>query len=386
MRNTFAPLLVSLLLPVAFACSSEPAEEGSGCEAHSDCGGDAPFCGGDGACTTPPPGSELGWEGGSLNVTVVASGDVFRRPTDVEWNPSAPDEAWIVNYADDSVAIVSGLASEAASVTRLRDPAASHFMRRPPALAMGQVLDTYGQTFGVCGDGDNGGNDFMGPALFTTDLDIFAKQTEFGLGSHLDMLHSTSFCRGIAWDQANVYYAFNSVYGSIDQYDFAQDHGPGYDDHSDGSIFRLVAGELAGVDGIPSHVTLHQPTRELFVADTGNGRIVAVKVDTGTPGTRFGNNEPIVERRNVEGVELREVVPPGLLQQPSGIELLGDVLFVSDHATSRFHAFDLDGKELASLEVPLPPGSLAGFAFGPDGKLYFVDMVGNQLLRVDAGP
>jgi hypothetical protein len=268
----------------------------------------------------------------------------------------------------------------------MRDPAASHFMRRPPALAMGQVLETFGQTFGICGDGDNGGNDFMGPALFTTDQSIFAVQTEIGLGSHLDMLHSTSFCRGIAWDQANVYYAFNSVFGSIDEYDFANDHGPGWDDHSDGSIFRMVAGELAGVDGIPSHVALHKERRELFVADTGSGRILGVMVDTGSPGTRFGGNEPIVERRNIVGTELREVVPAGVLQQPSGIELRGDVIFVTDHATSRFHAFDLEGNELASLDTTLPPGSLAGFDFGPDGKIYFVDMIGQRLLKIDPRP
>lgn len=389
MRNAFALVLTAASLAsltLAAACSSESSPEGEGCSAHSDCGSSSPYCGDDGACGEPPPGAELGWKGESPAISVVAEGESFRKPTDIEWNPSATDEAWVVNYTDDSVAVVSGAAAGAASVLHMRDPAASHFMRRPPALAMGQKLETFGQTFGVCGDGDNGGNDFMGPALFTTDQSIFAVQTEIGLGSHLDMLHSTSFCRGIAWDEANVYYAFNSVFGSIDQYDFASDHGPGWDDHSDGSIFRMVAGELSGVDGIPSHVALHQGRRELFVADTGTGRILGVMVDTGSPGTRFGGNEPIVERRNIVGTELREVVPAGVLQQPSGIELRGDVIFVTDHATSRFHAFDLEGKELASLDTTLPPGSLAGFDFGPDGKIYFVDMIGQRLLKIDPRP
>jgi sugar lactone lactonase YvrE len=86
------------------------------------------------------------------------------------------------------------------------------------------------------------------------------------------------------------------------------------------------------------------------------------------------------------GTELREVVPAGVLQRPSGIELRGDALFVTEDATSRFHAFDLEGTELASLDTTLPPGSLAGFDFGPDGNIYFVDMIGQRLLRIEPRP
>ena len=36
-----------------------------------------------------------------------------------------------------------------------------HFMHRPPALAFGVEAAPWGMTWATCGDGDNGGNDFM---------------------------------------------------------------------------------------------------------------------------------------------------------------------------------------------------------------------------------
>ena len=91
----------------------------------------------------------------------------------------------------------------------------------------------------------------MGPALFSSDLDVFATQNQqTGLGSHLDMLHSTTYCRGIAHVEGNVYFAFNSKRNSLDMYDFAEDHGPGFDDHSDGKVYRYVEDNVTGLDGV----------------------------------------------------------------------------------------------------------------------------------------
>ena len=43
----------------------------------------------------------------------------------------------------------------------------------------------------------------------------------------------------------------------------------------------------------------------------------------------------------------------------------------------------MEGELLNYLDTGLGEGRLSGITFGPDGKLYFVDMVGNQVLRVD---
>ena len=65
------------------------------------------------------------------------------------------------------------------------------------------------------------------------------------------------------------------------------------------------------------------------------------------------------------------------------LEIWNELLYVSDNATSRISAFTLDGMPVNYLDTGLPAGSLGAMAFGPDGKLYLVDMVGSRVLRVD---
>ena len=42
---------------------------------------------------------------------------------------------------------------------------------------------------------------------------------------------------GIAADSAKVYWVMDGHNGNICRYDFVEDHGPGYDDHSAGKIW-----------------------------------------------------------------------------------------------------------------------------------------------------
>ncbi len=355
------------------------------CAAHADCSEATPYCDEEAAqCVEPPPGSELGWGGDAPApaLTLVLQDASLRRPVDLAFNPSIPTELWVLNQQDDSVVILQEPGTPAMAFVRKKDPAAGHFMNNPPALAMGSVDETWGQTFGTCGDHDNH-DDFIGPALFPTASDVFAVQTPGGLGSHLDMLHSTRYCRGIAHVEANVYFVFNADVGSLDRYDFTHDHGPGADDHEDGTILRYATGQVTGVVGVPSHVAYDASTRTLYVADTGTGRLIALDTTSGVPGSSFGGMEIVAERRAMEGAVLTEIVGPGTLSQPSGLEVHRDSLFVSDHQTSALHALAMDGSVIRTLETGLPPGSLAGLTFGPDGKVYFVDMLAGAVYRVD---
>ncbi len=56
---------------------------------------------------------------------------------------------------------------------------------------------------------------------------------------------------------------------------------------------------------------------------------------------------------------------------------------MTDTATSTFHVFDKTGTALRSLATDLPAGALAGFTFGPDGKIYFTNKLSGQVLRID---
>lgn len=381
-------LNLTLICCYVVGCAGEEAPGPGGCKASTDCAGtpDTPLCEvASGACVALPPGHEIGWKDGSpgsVALVPVYEPDALREPTDLAFNPAKPTELWVIDRADDSVTILEDPGMPDATWEYRHDPAAYHFMDRPPALAFGAESASWGMTWATCGDSDNGGNDFMGPALFSADLDIFAKETPGGLGSHLDMLHSTTFCRGIAHEDANIYWVFNSTAQSIDKYDFHQDHGPGNDDHSDGEIFRYVRGYVLGVDGIPSHLIFDPEDKSLYIADTGNMRIAKLDTQSGVLGTTFAGQEP-ASRRYVNEAVITDVVPPGTLQAPSGIELHEGLLYVTDNATSRFYAFDLDGQTLRTLDTGLPPGSLAGLAFGADGKVYFTDLLSNRVYRID---
>lgn len=354
------------------------------CAASADCtaSADKPLCDvPTGTCIVLPAGNEIGVKDGtpaSVTLVVIYEPDKPRTPTDLAFHPDRPEELWIVNRKDDSVVTVKNPGAPEAKAQRRHDPDAMHFMHFPPAIAFGA-----GDTFGVCGDGDNDGSNFMGPALFSADPAVFAKSTPDGLGSHLDMLHSTSFCKGIAHVEANVFWVFDGFKKSLDKYDFHSDHGPGNDDHADGEIHRYVTGKVLGVTGVPSHVFYNAEDKQLYVADTGHKRIVKLDTTSGTLGSSFSGQEAIKARKYMNGAVLTELVPPGTLDVPSGIEVQDGLVFVSDNATSKFHAFDAQGQIVRTLDTGLPAGSLAGFTFGPDGRIYFVDMLSGRAYRID---
>jgi DNA-binding beta-propeller fold protein YncE len=225
--------------------------------------------------------------------------------------------------------------------------------------------------------------DFMGPVLWTSDLAVFAEQDPFGLGSHIDMLHDSPLCMGVGWEHDNVYWTVNGESGSIVWYDFGKDHGVGRDDHSDGASLEYVHGQLKRWANVPSHVAFRPEDHMLYIADTGNGRIAKLDTKSGTRGEALPTAEvQLGGYYRMNDASLVDVVPPGTVQHPSGLEIHNQLLFVTDNASGRITAFDLAGNVINFLDTGLT-GALAGIAFGPDGKLYFVDMIRNRILRVD---
>jgi hypothetical protein len=350
----------------------------------------------DGSTTTPPakvyPAPELGKEKGTATIaTVLGPENRLARPRDLAFNPLRPDELWILNERDNSVVLLFGTTTDAPSFERRRDFAADHFLHKPAGIAFGADDTTFGSkgTFATCGESRNengieGATDFMGPTLWTSDLEVFAKKNPAGLGSHIDMLHNSPLCTGIAHETGNVYWTTNGVKNSIVRYDFKADHNIGLDDHTDGGSLEYVEGQIKYLPGVPSHLFFHAATSMLYVADAGNGRVAKLDTTTGTQGIRLPTKEPqkAGHFKMVDAV-FTDVIPKGVLTTPSGLEIRNDILYVSDNATGRIVAFDMQGKELNSIDTGVGPGALAGMAFGPDNKLYFVDMVGNRLMRID---
>ena len=357
---------------------------------------------------------------GGKDARLIGSGDasfveVYRaeralHATDLAFHPERPNELWIlrrelaspepcdsVTTTDAGCAALQGSIAVVfgdGSVETYTDPNAWHFMRRPPAFAFGAP-----GTFASVGEHRTGNlldsaADYIGPTLWssallgivpgceTSPMGCFTVEPAGGNGSHLDMLHESPYAMGIAHERDNVYWVFNGNAGAIDRYDFHHDHGPGAEDHSDGELHRYAPGSVTRVPDVPSHMAFHDGA--LYVADSGGGRVLELDTDSGSPaGAASPNNDNLAVCELMAGADLREVVEPGTLTTPSGLEIYDGVLYVTDHATSRIHAFDLDGDEIRSVDTGLPSGSLAGFAVGPDEKAYFVDMPNAVVYRID---
>jgi len=282
------------------------------------------------------------------------------------------------------VALVQGATSDAPALALKKDGNAWHFMRRPTSIAFGE-----NGNLSTCGEArtdnyEDEAIDYSGPVLWSSDPTIFGAVPKPGQnGTHLDMLHESPFCMGIAYEQDNAYWVFNGKLGALDRYDFHVPHVIGGEDHSDGELHRYVEGQLARVPEVPSHLVLDRDRGRLYVADTAGGRIVALDIASGVLGGEVPTLDPIPVHRRMDGATLEEVVAPGVLDAPSGIALSGDRLIVTDNATSRIWWFELDGSVVGSLDTGLPAGSLSGVTLGPDGKLYLSDLLTGTAYRVE---
>ncbi len=327
---------------------------------------------------------------------IAGAAEKLATPRDLAFNPLRPDELWVLNLRDESAVIVHDASTSGRSAERRKDADASHFMAKPAALAFGADETSFGVpgTFASCGESHNTRDDtmpadnFMGPALWSSDLSIFAKKNPHGLGSHLDMLHNSPLCMGIAHQSANIYWTISGMSNAIVKYDFHRDHNVGNDDHSDGESYEYVRGLLKYVAGVPSHLAYRDADAALLIADTGNARIVQLDTTSGTKGAKLTSMEPMAAYFRMNDATLTDVVTAesGMLTSPSGLELRNELIYVSDNANGRISAFTAEGERVNWIETGLPPGSLGGMAFGPDEKLYFVDMLGDRVLRIDTKP
>jgi hypothetical protein len=319
-------------------------------------------------------------------LVVVKQG--LQRPTDLQFQPGA-DRLWVVDAETHGVLIVEHPGQAQQTQEARVDRYGEHFMDTVSSLAFAGA-----DRFATCQESRDDWNDapqqeddFMGPTLWPADLAVFAKVgQEFpwkpGMkeGSHLDMLHESPLCMGIAHETGNVFWAFDGLHGDLVRYDFKQDHGPGGSDHSQGAIHRYVDVKLKRVAGVPGHMAFDGAARQLYVADPGTGRVLVVAVDGGQFVPKKGSKDGLTDFGVVTGIQA-DVFKQGL-NQPSGLLLANGRLFVGERGTGDVVAYDLTSKqELARLKSGAE--ALAGLELGPDGKLWFVDSGGKVVVRVD---
>lgn len=294
-----------------------------------------------------------------------------------------------------------------------------HFMRRPTAIAFGarqiwlepddpgamhgkqRLLKkrvAFTDTFATCAEHNTANFTdqpfFIGPTLWTADPAIYngANGTyDWSNGAHLDMLHGTAYCMGLAWERDTRYWAFNGKFGTLDHYDFGAPHFPGHYYHANSTVDRYRFGEtpLARLPDVPSNMVLSGNT--LFIADSGNGRLVAF--DTTAKG-RFvelhHSLPPELQRIQVlEGVPLRDIAARQTLAKlwgeqvaPSGLAQLDKrTLALANHASGHITLIDVDGKVLRTIDTGLGKG--IGGMTSRDGVLYFAHMEKRKVYRLD---
>ncbi|HET6283160.1 MAG TPA: hypothetical protein VFH73_19535 [Polyangia bacterium] len=363
---------------------------------------------GTGGMPLPGTGGNTGGAAGSGNITVIATAaGGLSKPTDLEFNPYKAGELWVTNQGDNSMTII-GTATTAPVAERRRDSSNAHFMPQPAGIAFGAepttIQDAAGLpvkgTFATCGESRNGGDDFMGPVMWTPDLRIFAipkamREPPFNsaragsLGSHIDMLHLSPLCTGIAWEGAgNVYWTYSGISKAFVRYDFRSDHWIGNDNHTDGAIWRYLAPGLGYVPGVPSHIVYRPSDKAVYFADTANGRIVKYlpASATMTLANPMRNQDGLTMGPSAELTAMvTDVVPRGTVEKPSGLEIKGDTMYVTDNANGKMFKFSVAGEMQGVVQTGVKPAGLAGLTVGPDNKIYFVDMVDNRVLRLESG-
>lgn len=324
---------------------------------------------------------------------IAGSAQGLNRPQDLDFVPGRPGECWVLNkeVGGGSVVLIFNTGKSNQVSQFRRDSHNGHFMVNGVAIAFGandyfataqEVQSTAGPT-----------STFMGPALWNSDTAVFARQGQNDwvpgqlLGSHIDMLHQSPFGMGIAHDNANVYWYFDGHNGNICKYDFAQPHGVGEDDHSDGRIHRYTDVTVTRQPNVPSHLALDKTNNWLYVVDGGAKRVLRVKTNTGTVGATLSvppsGGEPLAEYKAVTGATKEVIISAGL-SSPSGIDYRKDRLIVSDYATGNIHMYDVSKNPPVSVGTIITGGpGVMGVKITDDNKIWYVNATTHKMYRID---
>jgi hypothetical protein len=327
---------------------------------------------------------------GTPAFTVIAnSSDMVSSPTDLDFHPALNrNELWVTNKGTENtggttVTIYNaGLANQNSEF--LQDGNAWHFMSLPTGIAFSENYN-FGTSPGVFNANHQPTNPFTGPTLWSSDPEIYA-QPSGGNGSHIDMLHQSPYSQGIAWERDNAFWLVDGYSNDVVRYDFVDDHNPGNDDHSDATIRRYSDVELGrDIQGIvPSHLELDESKTWLYVVDHGNDRVIRMNITTGTagPAPSMPQTEGVEEYSTITDYTWETVVNTGL-QKPCGIIVKGDKMFVSDYATNEIIMYNISSIPAVEVNrIATPADGIMGIALAPDGKICYVDHIGNEVVKI----
>lgn len=304
-------------------------------------------------------------------------------PRDLDFHPNG--ELWAVNQVTEQLGgstVTIYNPGKANQVTLFRkDPNSWHFMSLPSGIAFSNN-NNFATSTSVFDANHNGGQPFTGPALWSSDSAIYAQNLFGPLGSHLDMLHESPHCMGIASEKDNIFWVMDAYNKDIVRYDFKADHGPGNDDHADGEILRYKGMTVNWINqDISSHLELDDNKKWLYIVDGGNKRVLRLDITTGiqsgTP--TFGPFEPLALYSNVINATWEVVADTGLVQ-PVGIDIIEDRMIVSDHSDGNIYIYDISSMPATRIgTIATGEAGIQGIVIGPEGNIWYVNSQKNTL-------
>jgi hypothetical protein len=317
---------------------------------------------------------------------IGSASDQLDEPQDLDFHMNG--ELWIINR---------GTANSGGSTVTFTDPGgtgqtsvlktdqnAKHFMNQPTGIAF-SMNGNFATSPGVYDANFDGGAPFTGPSLWDADPLVYA-QPSGGNGSHIDMLHASSFAMGIAHETANVFWVFDGNNNDIVRYDFADDHGPGNSYHDDGKVRRFTGMSVSRIDDIiGSHMELHKSSGWLYIVDNGNQRVLRLDINSGTVGgtPSYGPYETLEEYKEVNGATWETVVDSGLVQ-PSGLDVIDDRMIVTDHSTGDIIIYDITAMPAVEVKrIATGNPGIMGTVLGPEGRIWYVNYLTNEVIKIE---
>lgn len=316
------------------------------------------------------------------------------QPIDLKFNSGLlhPNDLWVVTtqQVGSGMAIIHNAGSGNQVIRQKRDSRSSHFMYRTQALSFG----TNG-TFATAQSGWPGEGFpnymFMGPTLWSSDTSIFASAYQTSndrLASHLDMLHQSPWCLGIAHEKDNVYWVSDARYLDVVRYDYQDPHEVGGTDHRDGIVRRYTEASIAAGDrNRPAHMCLDKETGWLYYVDPGNARVQRLRVSSGSVVRQLQapdeSDEFMAEYSEVRGAQIQTAIS-GQVIEPVGLDIRDRNMIVGDRSTGRIYLYTI------SEDAPVLIGSVAtnaaellGITIGPDNHIWFVDRATATVNRLE---
>lgn len=310
----------------------------------------------------------------------------IESPRDLDFKQDK-NELWVMNkgYNGSDFVIIQRPGEETENIIKRKDSHSDHFVPDGSAMAFSDI-NTFATTPEIKNTVQDTSATFMGPALWSGDLSIFANiyqsnwNPDLPLGSHYDMLHQSPYSMGIAHDQGNSFFVLDGWNGNMCHYEFVDDHGPGAEYHGDGRVFRYTDVSFIRVRDIPSHIIKDQTTGLLYFCDTYGGKVIKVDISTAKATSKIqATNELLNRYYGMTGATVSTFAEG--LEKPSGIEINDNRLFVADYATGIIHVYNIEtGVKLGSLDTGNP--GIVGIVCSSSNRLWFVNYLTNELYQI----